>query len=142
MPMNKPHLEFTRVDMASLGYLPEASAGIRQKILASDRLSRQYRKPPPAPAFRAGRLTPRRRFVHDTWEEVYLVSGYPSWANDPHCSRARIVQGADLCVGGPPACATARFKSAALRLFEIHYYDESSVPLLERRNAMRVSNSR
>ena len=37
MPMNKPHLEFTRVDMAE-GWAspPGYPSGIKQKILASD----------------------------------------------------------------------------------------------------------
>ena len=38
MPMNKPHLEFTRVDMNSGWATPPGyPAGIKQKILASDR---------------------------------------------------------------------------------------------------------
>ena len=37
MPMNKPHLEFTRVDMAAGWATPPGyPAGIKQKILASD----------------------------------------------------------------------------------------------------------
>ena len=37
MPMNKPHLEFTRVDMnAGWATPPGYPAGIKQKILASD----------------------------------------------------------------------------------------------------------
>ena len=37
MPMNKPHLEFTRVDMNSGWATPPGyPSGIKQKILASD----------------------------------------------------------------------------------------------------------
>ncbi len=37
MPMNKPHLEFTRINMADGWATPPGyPAGIKQKILASD----------------------------------------------------------------------------------------------------------
>src|ERR1700740_1482803 len=76
MSMNKPHLEFTRVDL-SAGWAtpPGYPAGIKQKILASDldetqkmgSRSRLLR-------FEPGVYT-TAPFVHDHWEEGYLMSG-------------------------------------------------------------------
>src|SRR6266446_4731304 len=99
MPMNKPHLEFHPVDMNEGWHTPAGyPAGIEQKILASDldetqkmgSRSRLLR-------FEPGVYT-TAPFVHDHWEEVYLMSG------DLH---------------GPVKSETG------CMLFEMHYYDES-----------------
>jgi hypothetical protein len=83
MQMSKPHLEFTRVDMVAGWATPEGyPAGIKQKILASDinetetsgSRSRLLR-------FDPGVYT-AAPFVHDHWEEVYLVSGDLIVGND------------------------------------------------------------
>ncbi len=73
MPMNKPHLEFTRVDM-SAGWAtpPGYPAGIKQKILASDLdESRKMGSRTRLLRFDPGVYT-TAPFVHDHWEEVYL----------------------------------------------------------------------
>src|SRR5437763_821400 len=83
MPVNKPHLEFHAVDM-SRGWETPAGypAGIEQKILAGA-------------LDEAGKTGTRTRllrfapgvfttapFVHDYWEEVYLVQGDLTVGND------------------------------------------------------------
>jgi hypothetical protein len=83
MSVNKPHLEFHRVDMSSgwstpPGYPP----GIEQKILAgaldegrkSGSRTRLLR-------FAPGVFT-TAPFVHEYWEEVYLISGDLTVGND------------------------------------------------------------
>jgi len=117
MPINKPHLEFHGLDMESgwatpPGYPP----GIQQKILAGaldeagktgcrTRLLR----------FAPGAFT-TEPFVHDYWEEVFLVTG-------------------DLIVGEesfnpmtyacrPPGASHGPFRSVAgCILYENHSYD-------------------
>ena len=76
MPMNKPHLEFTRVDMNSGWATPPGyPAGIKQKILASDLdESRKMGSRTRLLRFDPGVYT-TAPFVHDHWEEVYLISG-------------------------------------------------------------------
>src|SRR5438067_13608314 len=75
MPMNKPHLEFTRVDMNTgwatpTGYL----AGIKQKILARDiDESRKMGSRTRLLRIEPGVYT-TAPFVHDHWEEAYLIS--------------------------------------------------------------------
>jgi hypothetical protein len=114
--MAKPHLEFVTVDMGSgwespPGYPP----GIRQKVLASDldeakktgSRSRLLRFEPEAFS--------TQPFVHDYFEEVFLISG-------------------DLIVDGTPcapftyACRPPHTPHGPFRsntgclLFELHYY--------------------
>ena len=76
MPMNKPHLEFHKVDMDK-GWVtpPGYPSGIQQKILASDldetkKMGSRTRLLRFAPG-----VYTTAPFVHDHWEEVYLVSG-------------------------------------------------------------------
>src|SRR6266498_4171302 len=83
MPVDKPHLEFTRVDMNSGWATPPGyPAGIKQKILASD--LDEGRKM--GSRTRLLRIEPgvftTAPFVHDHWEEVYLVSGGLIVGND------------------------------------------------------------
>ena len=76
MPMNKPHLEFARVDMkAGWATPPGYPAGIKQKILASDiDESKKMGSRTRLLRFDPGVYT-TDPFVHDHWEEVYLISG-------------------------------------------------------------------
>src|SRR5258708_8235323 len=76
MPMNKPHLEFAALDM-SAGWAPppDYPSGIKQKILASDIDERKKM----GSRTRLLRFDPgcytTAPFVHDHWEEVYLLAG-------------------------------------------------------------------
>jgi hypothetical protein len=126
MSMNKPHLEFTRVDM-SAGWAtpPGYPAGIQQKILASDldesgkagSRSRLLR-------FEPGVYT-TAPFVHDHWEEVYLLSGDLIVGNDVYGGGGESFE-APTYACRPPGVRHGPFKSTGgCMLFEIHYYDES-----------------
>ena len=123
MPINKPHLEFHAVDLSAgwerpAGY-PE---GIDQKILAgaldesahSGSRTRLLR-------FRPGVFT-TAPFVHDYWEEVYLLQGDLTVGNDAHGRGGeRFAPGTYAC--RPPAAAHGPFKSeTGCLLLEIHYY--------------------
>jgi len=127
MPMNKPHLEFHRIDLSSgwqspQGYPPD----IQQKILASDidepgksgsrtRLLR----------FKAGAFT-TAPFVHDHWEEVYLISGDLIVGNDAAGKGGEPFE-APTYACRPPGTWHGPFKSEhGCLLYEIHYYDESA----------------
>ena len=106
--MNKPHLEFTRVDM-STGWAtpPGYPAGIQQKILASDldesgktgSRSRLLR-------FEPGVYT-TAPFVHDHWEEAYLISGDLIVGNDSYGAGGESF-GAPTYAAARPEFITAR----------------------------------
>jgi hypothetical protein len=126
MPMNKPHIEFQRLEMSigwetPLGY----PSGIKQKILATDideakktgSRSRLLR-------FDPGVFT-TTPFMHDHWEEVYLVSGDLTVGNDAQ-GRGGEPFKAYTYACRPPGVSHEPFKSeTGCLLFEIHYYDES-----------------
>jgi ChrR Cupin-like domain len=126
MPFNKPHIEFLRVDMKE-GFAPPSGypSSIQQKILASDidekaktgsrtRLLR----------FDAGAFT-TAPFVHDHWEEVYLVSGDLTVGNDAQGNGGENFP-APTYACRPPGAVHGPFKSEkGCLLYEIHYYDES-----------------
>jgi hypothetical protein len=73
----KPHLEFSAVDLAGAGWSPPAGypADIEEKVLAG-RLDEAKKS---GNRTRLLRFRPGARttipFVHDYWEEVYLLSG-------------------------------------------------------------------
>ena len=83
MTKQKPHLEFTRINSDTDWHTPVGYPdGIDQRILASDineedksgSRSRLLR-------FKPGVYT-TAQFIHDHWEEVYLVSGDLIVGND------------------------------------------------------------
>jgi hypothetical protein len=83
MPVNKPHLEFHRVDMSSGWSTPPGyPTGIEQKILAgaldeNERSGTRTR----LLRFAPGVFT-TEPFVHEYWEEVYLIEGDLTVGND------------------------------------------------------------
>ncbi len=114
--VSKPHLEFHRLDLESGWEVPPGyPAGIRQKVLASDLDEEGHR----GGRTRLLRFDPgaftTEPFVHDHWEEVYLLSG-------------------DLVVGDesfgeatwacrPPGVPHGPFRSVGgCLLLESHYY--------------------
>lgn len=123
MQVNKPHLEFHRVDMKGGWECPAGyPAGIEQKILAGE-------------LDEAGRTGTRTRllrfapgvyttapFVHDYWEEVYLVSGDLTVGNDADGRGGEnFPAGTYAC--RPPGAVHGPFKSlGGCLLYEIHYY--------------------
>ena len=126
MPMNKPHLEFHPIDMASGWETPAGyPAGVQQKILASD--IDETRKT--GSRTRLLRFAPNTHttlpFVHDHWEEVYLAAGDLTVGNDAE-GRGGEGFAAPTYACRPPGVAHGPFKSeGGCLLYEIHYYDES-----------------
>lgn len=126
MPMNKPHLEFTAVDLSE-GWATPAGypSGIKQKILASD-IDERARTGSRTRLLRfdAGVHT-TAPFVHDHWEEVYLLSGDLIVGNDAQ-GRGGETFAAPTYACRPPGVLHGPFKSErGCLLFEMHYYDES-----------------
>jgi hypothetical protein len=123
MQVNKPHLEFHAVDMTTGWETPPGyPAGIEQKILAggldeagaAGTRTRLLR-------FAPGVYT-TAPFVHDYWEEVYLVDGDLTVGNDAEGNGGEsFAPGTYAC--RPPGAAHGPFKSASgCLLLEIHYY--------------------
>src|SRR5207249_6803676 len=125
MPVNKPHLEFHRIDMNTgwstpLGY----PSGIEQKILAGaiDE-ERQSGSRTRLLRFAPGVFT-TAPFVHEYWEEVYLISGDLTVGNDAEG------RGGENFLPGTYSCRTpgavhGPFKSnSGCLLYETHYYAE------------------
>ena len=123
MPIDKPHLEFHRVDMNSGWSSPPGyPLGIEHKILAgaldetkkSGSRTRLLR-------FAPGAFT-TVPFVHDYWEEVYLVAGDLTVGDDAQGEGGEsFAAGTYAC--RPPAAVHGPFKSnGGCLLYEIHYY--------------------
>jgi hypothetical protein len=119
MSKPKPHLEFVGVDMSdgweSPG--PNYPPGFSQKVLASDLDEKAKR----GSRTRLLRIEPgaysTAPFVHDHWEEVFLVQGDLVVGND---AKGR---------GGPPGVHHGPFTSkGGCLLYEIHYYETSGKP--------------
>jgi hypothetical protein len=122
--MGKLHLEFTPVDFASGWETPPGyPEGIKQKILSSDLDE----------ATKSGSRTRLLRFdpgvfttvpfVHDHWEEVYLLDGTLVVGND---AKGRGGQGFSFPTYAcrPPGVLHGPFSSpGGCLLLELHYYD-------------------
>jgi hypothetical protein len=124
VPVNKEHDEFYAVDLESGWETPAGyPQGIQQKILAGA-LDEEHKR---GTRTRLLRFAPgfftTAPFVHEYWEEVYLVSGDLTVGNDadgnggewfaPHTYACR-----------PPGAFHGPFKSeAGCLLLEIHYFD-------------------
>src|ERR1700722_801372 len=125
MPINKPHLEFAPGDRAAGWATPDGyPAGIRQKILASDLdEARKIGSRTRLLRFDPGVYT-TAPFVHDHWEEVYLISGDLIVGNDPRGEGGKTFK-APTYACRPPGIRHGPFKSeTGSPLFEIHYYEE------------------
>jgi len=124
--MNKPHLEFIRLDMDE-GWAspPGYPATIEQKILASDiDEDRKTGSRTRLLRFRPGAFT-TKPFVHDHWEEVYLVEGDLTVGSDENGKGGQGFT-APTYACRPPGAFHGPFKSeGGCVLHEIHYYDES-----------------
>ena len=124
MAVSKEHKEFFPVDFDNgwatpVGY-PE---GIQQKILAGlldeeNNLGSRTR----LLRFQPGVYT-TEPFVHEHWEEVYLVSGDLTVGNDANGQGGEPFQ-ANTYACRPPGSPHGPFKSeGGCVLFEIHYFD-------------------
>lgn len=123
MAKGKPHIEFTTLDMDSGWEVPPGyPEGIKQKILASDideekksgSRSRLLKFDPGAYS--------TQPFVHDHWEEVYLVSGVLTVGNDANGEGGEPFN-APTYACRPPGVYHGPFKSEeGCLLYELHYY--------------------
>ena len=124
MAVNKEHKEFHQLDL-SVGWAtpPGYPAGIQQKILSgaldeaakSGTRSRLLR-------FAPGVYT-TEPFVHDYWEEVYLLSGDLTVGNDKS-GNGGTPYAPNTYACRPPGAHHGPFKSKnGCMLFELHYYD-------------------
>jgi len=123
MPFDKPHLEFHRVDMSSGWETPQGyPSGIEQKILAGA-LDEQGRRGSRTRLLRfAPGVYTTAPFVHDYWEEVYLISGDMTVGDGDAAQTFR----PNTYACRPPGFHHGPFKSEqGCLLFEMHYYDES-----------------
>jgi hypothetical protein len=127
MPMNKPHLEFHQLDLTSGWAAPPGfeSAPIQQRILASDideknKMGSRTR----LLRYEPGGFLPEA-FVHDYWEEVYLLSGDLIVGCDQQGKGGDSFLAPTYCCR-PPGIPHGPFKSEhGCMVLEIHYYDES-----------------
>jgi hypothetical protein len=120
----KLHDEFRKIDMATGWETPPGyPSGIQQKILSgsldehgkSGNRSRLLR-------FAPGVYT-TAPFVHDYWEEVFLVSGDLTVGNDDKGQGGESFQPLTYACR-PPGVHHGPFKSVGgCLLFEIHYYN-------------------
>jgi hypothetical protein len=124
MPVNKEHDEFYAVDLESGWETPAGYPdGIQQKILAGA-LDEDARRGTRTRLLRfAPGVFTTAPFVHEYWEEVYLVEGDLTVGNDaegkggesfaPHTYACR-----------PPGAAHGPFRSdGGCLLLEVHYFD-------------------
>ena len=124
MAINKLHDEFHALDLKSGWEVPEGyPAGIQQKILSGEldepgrrgSRTRQLR-------FAPGVFT-TRPFVHEYWEEVYLISGNLTVGNDAEGQGGEAFE-PNTYACRPPGAFHGPFRSdTGCMLLEIHYYD-------------------
>lgn len=124
MGINKQHQEFYAPDMNE-GWVTPAGypQGIQQKILTGELDEKDKR----GSRTRFLRFAPgvftTKPFVHDYWEEVYLVSGDLIVGNDEHGNHGESFQ-PNTYACRPPGAYHGPFKSVnGCLLLEIHYYD-------------------
>ena len=124
MAINKLHDEFHTLDMSAGWEVPAGyPSGIKQKIL-SGALDEENRRGSRTRLLRfdAGTFT-TKPFVHDYWEEVFLVSGDLTVGNDEAGAGGTPFQPFTYACR-PPGAFHGPFKSeAGCLLLEIHYFD-------------------
>lgn len=128
MPFNKPHIEFLQINddegwQSPPGYPPHVK--VYEKILASDiDEEKKTGSRTRLLKFEAGQFT-TKPFVHDHWEEVYVVSGDLTVGNDENGEGGERFS-APTYACRPPGVWHGPFKSeGGALLLEMHYYDES-----------------
>lgn len=124
MAVNKEHKEFHTLDMESGWEVPPGyPQGIEQKILAGalDEVNGRGSRTRLL-RFHPGVYT-TAPFVHDYWEEVYLVSGDLTVGNDAE-GRGGVSYPPNTYACRPPGAYHGPFKSEnGCLLLETHYYD-------------------
>lgn len=125
MPIDKPHLEFMRLDLSSGWEVPPGyPPGIEQKILSGSLDETNKR----GARTRLLRFAPgvytTAAFVHEYWEEVFLVSGDLIVGNDTEGRGGEPFTGYTYACR-PPGAFHGPFKSTqGCLLLELHYYAE------------------
>lgn len=126
MTIDKEHKEFHPVDMAEGWHVPPGyPEGIEQKILAGslDETAKHGNRTRLL-RFAPGVFT-TQPFVHDYWEEVYLVAGDLTVGNDESGAGGEAFQ-PNTYACRPPGAYHGPFKSeGGCVLLEIHYYEET-----------------
>ncbi|MBS1878103.1 MAG: cupin [Actinobacteria bacterium] len=124
MPVEKEHLEFHAVDLDSGWEVPPGyPEGIKQKILAGalDEDGRHGTRTRLL-RFDPGVFT-TAPFVHEYWEEVYLVRGDLTVGNDAE-GQGGVAFDPDTYACRPPGAHHGPFRSdGGCLLLEIHYFD-------------------
>jgi len=124
MAINKLHDEFHALDLKSGWEVPEGyPAGIQQKILSGE-LDEPGRRGSRTRLlrFEPGVFT-TRPFVHEYWEEVYLISGNLTVGNDAEGQGGEAFE-PNTYACRPPGAFHGPFRSdTGCMLLEIHYYD-------------------
>ena len=124
MPVNKQHDEFHAVDLESGWETPRGyPEGIQQKILAGG-LDEQAKRGTRTRLLRfAPGVFTTEPFVHEYWEEVYLVSGDLTVGNDGEGNGGESFAPYTYACR-PPGAYHGPFKSeGGCLLLEIHYFD-------------------
>ncbi|MGE0563251.1 MAG: cupin [Pseudolabrys sp.] len=123
MGYDKGHKEFHRLDLGEGWHTPEGyPPGIQQKIIAGE-LDEKNKK---GNRTRLLRFAPGTYttvpFVHEYWEEVFLVSGDLIVGNDKNGNGGESFEGYTYAVR-PPGAYHGPFKSVnGCVLLETHYY--------------------
>lgn len=124
---SKEHKEFHSVDLGAGWEIPPGyPSGIKQKILAgwldeNAKVGNRTR----LLRFDPGTFT-TVPFVHEYWEEVYLISGDLIVGNDAQGEGGETFS-PDTYACRPPGAFHGPFKSTrGCMLLEIHYYDQVS----------------
>ena len=126
MAVNKIHDEFHSIEGNEGWQLPEGyepGAGVDEKILSGglDPVKKRGSRTRLL-RFQPGVFT-KAPFVHDYWEEVFLVSGDLTVGNDAQGNGGTPFSGHTYAVR-PPGVYHGPFKSkGGCLLLEIHYYD-------------------
>lgn len=127
MPVNKEHKEFYAVDLGGEWVVPEGyPEGMKHKILVGhlDEAGKTGCRTRLL-KFEPGVFT-TEPFVHDYWEEVYLLKGDLTVGNDRNGEGGRRFD-PDTYACRPPGTPHGPFKSeGGCLLLESHYYDESA----------------
>ena len=125
MTIDKEHKEFHAIDMSSGWHTPDGyPAGIEQKIIAgfldeTNKLGNRTRLLRFAPG-----VYTQEPFVHDYWEEVYLVSGDLTVGNNANGEGGTSFS-PNTYACRPPGVSHGPFKSEqGCILLEMHYYDQ------------------
>lgn len=130
----KPHIEFATVDLATGWEVPPGyPQGMEQKILTSD-LDETAKR---GSRSRLMRIAPgaysTKPFVHDHWEEVYLLEGDLVVGNDAEGQGGEQFL-APTYACRPPGVLHGPFTSrTGCVMFELHYYDPADVDPARRR---------